>query len=466
MKNKKTNSQSKTTRQSTPLKKSKKSKTVIQGEKRSNTEDRHLLSAIEQSNEMVLLADLDGKIEYINPYFEKITGYKRSEILGKTPGVLKSGFQNQKFYKDLWDTISSGASWNGLFINKKKDGSLYSEEANIFPIKNDKGKIIKYAAFKRDISVRKQVEEHILQQNKFYNNMIEAFTYPVYVIDVKKSEIIVANSAARAVNISEGLACKDIIYTAGDSPVFLLKDSPIEKVKKTKKPVQLEYAAADENGNIVYKELYGYPIFDADGNVIQIIEYIIDITDRKKSQEERVKLSQAVEQSLNIVVITDKDNIIEYVNPKFTEITGYSFKEVIGRKASFLRESTEDEEKQLLDILKTEGEWRGEFHNRKKNGEYYWEYASLYAIKNSLGTVTHFIKDAVNISKRKNAEDELRAAKEKAEQANRFKSEFLANMSHEIRTPLNSIMGFIELLSTTELDKQQKDYFETIKDSF
>ena len=326
MKNKKINPQSKTTLQSTPLKKSKKSKTVTQVEKRSNTEARHLLSAIEQSNEMVLLADLDGKIEYINPYFEKITGYKRSEIIGKTPGVLKSGFQNQKFYNDLWKTISSGASWNGLFINKKKDGSLYSEEANIFPIKDDEGKIIKYAAFKRDISIRKQVEEHILQQNKFYNNMIEAFTYPVYVIDVKKSEILVANSAARAVNISEGLACKDINYTTGGSPVFSYKDYPLEKIKKTKKPVQLEYAASDENGNIVYKELYGYPIFDADGNVIQIIEYIIDITDRKKSQEERVKLSQAVEQSLNIVVITDKDNIIEYVNPKFTEITGFNFR--------------------------------------------------------------------------------------------------------------------------------------------
>ncbi len=115
--------------------------------------------------------------------------------------------------------------------------------------------------------------------------------------------------------------------------------------------------------------------------------------------------------------------------------------------------------------MESEGEWRGEFHNRKKNGEYYWEYASIYAIRNSENVIAHYIKDAVNISKRKEVEKELKAAKEKAEQASRFKSEFLANMSHEIRTPLNSILGFIELLLTTELNRQQKDYFDTIKDS-
>jgi two-component system, sensor histidine kinase and response regulator len=474
MKNINTNSKNKrlhkTKKQnSIPAKKKEKPKEtgIISSRKRkAEKETRYAEYIFELANDILIITDTEGIIEYANPYFEKVTGYKKSEVIGKSPSLLKSGYHNVSFYEELWKTIKSGRNWNGILINKKKDGTLYSEEANIFPIKNSKGKILKYAAIKRDISERKKTEEDILKQNRLFNNMLEAFTYPVYVIDAEKGSIIVSNSAAKAQNIIEGQHHDQINYgsklkiSSGSA-----KDSPMEIVKKTKEPVYMDYSIIDENGNSIFRELYGYPIFDTQGNVIQIIEYVMDITDRKRSQEELIKLSQAVEQSLNIVMITNKDGIIEYVNPKFTEITGYEFQEVVGNQASTMGLSTPEERKLFWETLESEGEWRGEFHNRKKNGEYYWEYASIYAIRNSQDVVTHYIKDAVNISKRKKAEEELKAAKEKAEQASRFKSEFLANMSHEIRTPLNSILGFIELLLTTRLDHQQKDYFETIKDS-
>ncbi|MFH0974980.1 MAG: PAS domain S-box protein [Spirochaetota bacterium] len=434
-------------------------------EKKSAIHNDILSTLIAQAHEMVMITGLDGTIEYVNPYFEKITGYDKSEVLGKNPRILKSGPHDPYLYKELWTTITKGKNWRGILINKKKDGSLYSEEADIFPIKDTNGKIIKYASISHDISERKKAEEYILQQNKFFNNMIEAFTYPVYVIDVHTGGILVANTAAKSQNITNGMPHEKIHYGLKLLSGKSAKESLLEKIKKTKEPVFMEYTINDNKGNPIFRELYGYPIFDAQGNVIQIIEYIMDITDRKKSQEELVKLSQAVEQSLNIVMITDKYGVIEYVNPKFTETTGYSFQEVIGEKASSFGKISPEEKGNFWDILKKDGEWRGEFHNKKKNGEYYWEFASIYSIKNYQNVVTHYIKDAVNISKRKLAEDELKAAKEKAELANRFKSEFLANMSHEIRTPLNSILGFIELLLTTELDRQQKDYFETIKDS-
>ncbi len=330
---------------------------------------------------------------------------------------------------------------------------------------------------RRNIPKREKAEKYSQQQNRLFDNMIvEAFTFPVYVIDARKGEIIIANSAAKACDINEGGKCSRIKYgllltgklakknslTKENSPA---KENPLAKVKKTKKPVRMEFTVFDTEGNNVCREVQSYPIFDARGNLIQIIEYITDITSRKKAQEELVKLSQAVEQSFNIVMITDKNGVIEYVNPKFTEITGYTLHEVIGKSVGFLGEKTHEEEKRFSEILRQQGKWRGEFHARKKNGEYYWEYASIYSIKNLQGDITHYIKDAVNISKRMQAEEELKAAKEKAEQANRFKSEFLANMSHEIRTPLNNILGFIELLLLTELNKTQKDYFDTIKDS-
>ncbi len=439
----------------------------LSGKKTEKIPAGYLASIFEKDNDIIIITDTKGIIEYVNPYFEKVTGYKKEEVLGEKPGLLKSGYHSPGFYKKLWDTISNANNWNGILINRKKDGSLYHEEANIFPIRNSKGKILKFAAIKRDISDRIKAEEEILKQNRLFSDMIDAFTYPVYVIDADKGDIIIANSAAKAQNIMEGQHYNRINYGSRlrASSGVPAKGSPSEIIKKTKEPVYMDFSDVDGHGNTVFRELYGYPIFDTQGNVIQIIEYIMDITDRKRSQEELIKLSQAVEQSLNIVMITDKDGIIEYVNPKFTEITGFDFQEVVGIKASKLGELAPGEKELFWDTLRKEGEWRGEFHNRKKSGEYYWEYASIYAIKNSQDIIAHYIKDAVNISKRKEAEEELKAAKEKAEQANRFKSAFLANMSHEIRTPLNSILGFIELLLMTDLDRQQKEYFDTIKDS-
>ncbi|MBN2402706.1 MAG: PAS domain S-box protein [Spirochaetes bacterium] len=426
----------------------------------------NISSILDQAPEMIMITDPEGKIEYVNDCCEKITGYKKSEIIGNNPLQIKNLNHFPSFSKDISKTIKNRGYWKGILVNKKKNGTLYNEEATIFSIKNINGEIIKYAGIIRDVSERKKEEEDILKQNRLLNNMIEAFTYPVYVIDAEKGYIVVSNSAAKSQNIKEGLHYSQINYgskfriSSGSS-----MESPMEIIIRTKEPVYMDYSTIDENGTSIYRELYGYPIFNSQGNVTQIIEYVMDITDRKRSQEELVKLSQAVEQSLNIVMITNKEGIIEYVNPKFTEITGYEFREVVGNKASSLGKLAQEEKNLFWKTLHSEGEWRGEFHNRKKNGDSYWEYASIYAIKNSQDVVTHYIKDAVNISKRKQAEEELKAAKEKAELANRFKSEFLANMSHEIRTPLNSILGFIELLLTTELNRQQKDYFDTIKDS-
>ena len=125
-----------------------------------------LASVIEQSSESIVITDLDGLIQYVNPAFEKITGYTLEEAIGKNPNILKTGEQELQVYKDLWQTITEKKIWYGIFSNKKKDGTFFYERATIFPILDEKNRIISYAAIKHDITKERKLEEQLQQSQK------------------------------------------------------------------------------------------------------------------------------------------------------------------------------------------------------------------------------------------------------------------------------------------------------------
>ena len=113
---------------------------------------KRMMAAIEQVGEAVIVTDTDGTIQYVNPAFESVTGYTREETMGKTPRILNSGKQAPGFYQDLWETISSGKTWTGRMVNKRKDGDLYTEDATITPVRSESGLIVNYVAVKRDVT--------------------------------------------------------------------------------------------------------------------------------------------------------------------------------------------------------------------------------------------------------------------------------------------------------------------------
>ena len=174
-----------------------------------------------------------------------------------------------------------------------------------------------------------------------------------------------------------------------------------------------------------------------------------------ESRQGLQKLSRAVEQSPSSVVITDMEGRIEYVNSKFEQVTGFTREEAIGDNPRVLKSGEQSPEfyKTMWDTIKAGREWRGEFCNRKKNGELYWEAASISPVRSPDGDVTHFVAVKEDITERRRVAEELRQAKEAADAASQAKSEFLANMSHELRTPLNSVIGFTNVLLK---DKDQK----------
>jgi PAS domain S-box-containing protein len=126
--------------------------------KKVEAERNRLAVGIEQAGETIVMTDTDGDIVYVNPQFEKITGYSREEAIGINPRILKSGKQGDAFYKNLWAVITAGKVWKGCFVNRRKDGSLFDEEATISPVFNDKGEIINYVAVKHDITETAMLE--------------------------------------------------------------------------------------------------------------------------------------------------------------------------------------------------------------------------------------------------------------------------------------------------------------------
>jgi PAS domain S-box-containing protein len=206
-----------------------------------------------------------------------------------------------------------------------------------------------------------------------------------------------------------------------------------------------------------------FPLYKENGEIYAVGGVCSDITARRHTEEQLRKLSQAVEQSASVIVITNDQGVIEFVNPAFSRVTGYEACEALGQNPRILQsgETPLSVFTQLWRTLCAGGTWQGELINRKKNGEIYWEYATISPVRGREG-ITHFVAVKEDITQRKLAEEALKAAKEAAEQASRSKSEFLANMSHEIRTPMNAILGFAEILNGQVTDKVHRTYLSAI----
>ncbi|MGD8882843.1 MAG: PAS domain S-box protein, partial [Desulfobacterales bacterium] len=222
-----------------------------------------------------------------------------------------------------------------------------------------------------------------------------------------------------------------------------------------------------KSGEYRWFRTMGQALWDNNGQAYRMAGSIIDITEGRMAQDQVRKLSRATKNSPASVVITDKNGTIEYVNPTFCKVTGYSEEEAIGNNPRVLKSGNLPESfyKHMWQTILSGNTWRGDFINRKKNGEEYWESASISPIKDSEGEITHFVAVKQDITERKHMEEELIRARQAAEDANKAKGDFLANMSHEIRTPMNAVIGMAHLALKTDLSPKQRDYLKKIQTS-
>ncbi|MFO8129708.1 MAG: PAS domain S-box protein [Bacteroidales bacterium] len=332
-------------------------------------------------------------------------------------------------------------------------------------IKSEKGKPEKIIASVLDITDRIQAENALKDSEKKYRNLAESAPYGIIVHSGYSVEY--ANHQAVA------------ILEAGN-PQQILGRNVLDFVPAKDRDKVTEWIEKLYNGH-PSADIIESPFITIDGNRIDVeisATHILfngkpaaqvifrDITRQKLDQEQIRKMSSAVDKSPASVTITDRHGVIEYVNPRFTEVTGFAPEEIIGKTHRMLKSGRHSRAfyRDLWETISSGKLWQGEIYNRKKNGEFFWAEESISSLKSN-GKITHYVALWQDISERKKMQEELITAKEKAEEMNRVKSNFLATMSHELRTPLNGILGFAEILYNSLDEENLKEMADIINQS-
>jgi len=407
-----------------------------------------------------MITDEDNHVDFIyeevNESYAKLTGLRN--VIGKRmtetrPGLAKS---NPLFIEKYARVAQTGIPDKfEIFIEQDNhwyDVSLFSPKIGYVLSMFD------------DVTQRKQSEETLKKSEERFRRLFDNPSI-VMLLDPDTGNIIDANHAAAdfygwSVEQLKEMRIQQITNVSSDEVKVNM-----DKAKASKQDHFLfRHRRAD--GSIRDVEVFSNKI-ELDGKDI-LYAIIHDVTSRILAENQLHKLSVAVEQSPAIVVITDPDGNIEYVNPMFVAVTGYSAEEAKGQNPRILKSGLMSPTvyEELWKTILSGGVWCGELQNKKKNGELYWDKAVISAIRNKENVITNFVAVKVDITEQKKMLAELIASKEKAEESDRLKSAFLANISHEIRTPMNGILGFAQLLKVPHLTGEElAEYTDLIMQS-
>ncbi len=313
----------------------------------------------------------------------------------------------------------------------------------------------------RDVTQRTKAENELIEREQYFRQIFEDNALPKMIIDPENGRILKTNHAAEkfygwSVETLEQMEISQINTMEQDKIIEMLK------VVVQQKNFQYEFIQKKFDGSVCPVEVYGSSIVCK--GISQIYIVIIDISERKKAIEEISLFSRIIEQINHTVVITNPDAEIQYVNPSFVKVSGYTFDEAKGQNPRLLKSGELGEAfyAQMWEELTAGKIWHGELLNKKKDGVLYWEKAHITPILDFKNTITHYVAIKEDITATKKLNEELTLSKEKAEESDRLKTAFLQNMSHEIRTPLNGILGFAQLLLDTQSDEAMVKYYSSI----
>lgn len=404
---------------------------------------------------------LHQRITRINEAMLDQYGATSDQFIGMTPKDMFG--HNIEHGKNEWRKLFDQGKLHTETDERKLNGEQIFIEGDYICQYDSKGRITGHFGIQRDVTQNKMAVDAIKNERKLLRTLIDNLPVTIYVKDQGTRKIV-----ANALDL-EVMGILDEADVLGKTDLELFGNEigqrgyadDLKVIQTGQSVINREEVFLDKDGFQRWLLTSKIPLFDHQGNPTGLVGIGRDITEMKKAENQIKKLTKSIEQSPSSIVITDIQGNIEYVNPMFSEISGYSKDEVIGKNPRILKSGEMPAEvySQMWNTIKAGEVWRGEFLNRKKNGELYWEWATMTSIKNEDGEITNYLSIKEDISLRKQMEADLIIAKNKAEESDHLKSAFLANMSHEIRTPLNSIIGFSELLSDSDFEIDEKKEF-------
>jgi diguanylate cyclase (GGDEF)-like protein/PAS domain S-box-containing protein len=408
-----------------------------------------LSTAIEQSPTTIFITDANGIIEYVNPHFTQITGYSREEAQGRNPNFLKSGLVPQAIYQELWQTISQGRVWHGDVVNRRKDGSLYWENTHIAPVKAADGGISHYVAIKLDVTERIRIEQRekhrarvleLLATGATLQEVLKVLIYSIEAVSPDKRGSILLldeggkhllnaaapnlpdfyNAAIDHLAIGPGVgSCGTAAYTGERVIVADVQTHPYwaafkDLAAKAGLAACWSEPIRSSDGKILgtlalYDEIVSEPTKDD----IELLEYaanLAGIAIQKHQSDEALLLAALVfRNSSEAMIVTDADGIILDTNPAFSQTTGYSREEALGKNPNFLSAGIHGKTfyQAMWQAIHTTGHWRGEAWNRNKNGDLYIEELTINTIYNADHTVQRRVALFSDITQRKQSEESI-----------------------------------------------------------
>lgn len=432
--------------------------------------EAHFRSLVEASPIAMIVYTADGQTLMVNTQFSTLFGYAQEEIpdrarwweLAYPDAAYRDTLQTE------WHTKLAQADLDHEPMRPRetlitcKDGTTRSIEVHAAAIGD--WTFIVYL----DLTERKRTEETIRRSEEHFRSLVDTSPIAMAITSGINEQVITLNAQFVRLfgytldDVPDMAHWWELAFPDADyrQTIRALWTSRIAKAMTEQSAIEaVEGTITCKDGSTRVIEAHASSI--GDWNFI----VCIDLTERLAAQSALRKLTRAIEHSSASVVITDRHGAIEYVNPKFCEVTGYTVEEAIGQNPSILNSGLQPAAfyAEMWQAISVGLEWHGEFCNKKKNGELYWESASISAIRDADGAITHYVAVKEDITAQKHAAEELARAKEAAEAANHAKSAFLASMSHEIRTPMNAILGFTQLLARdTSLTEEQRQRLKII----
>ena len=350
----------------------------------------------------------DGSLKWVNPAVEKLTGYSIADCqsMADYPLFIVHKQHRAEFGNRLRQALAEKTSINDFsFRITCKDGGVSWMAVSWQAIYNKEGACLGLRTSVRDITERKQADEEL----KKLGTAIRQNPTVVVITDSRGNIEYVNPSFAKVTGYSaEEVLGKNprILQGGGTSREEYVQ---LWKTITSGKEWRGEFQNKKKNGELLWERTNISAIYNDSGEIANFIALKEDITERKRTDEELKKLGMAMQQSPAMVMITDSRGKIEYINPKFTQVTGYSAEEVLGKNPRIFQGggTSQGEYAELWKTILSGKVWRGEFHNRKKNGELYWEEANIATIYDDKGKITHFISSNEDITERKEANEAI-----------------------------------------------------------